>query len=115
MVFAAQAVLTPMLGSCSDPACGEQGVVVTAPTESIVDVLASGSACNGVTPICQSEDDASACTKYWVLPNATGDCHIDVDLAKGTRFSADVTIHHGPGSCDGFYPEVASDSNLEVP
>lgn len=90
-------------------------MVVTAPTEQIIDVLASDVACTGVVPMCQSQDDAGTCTKYYVLPNATGNCHIDVNLEKGTRFSADVKIINGPQGCPGFYPAVAADSNIEAP
>lgn len=101
--------------ACSGPSiCGKPGMLVTAPTEQIIDVLASDVACNGIVPTCQAEGDA-ACTKYYVLPIATGNCHIDVDLESGTRFSADVEINGGTAGCMGFYPVVAADSNIEVP
>jgi hypothetical protein len=115
MLFATSAVATSMLASCSDPPCGQQGFDVVATTDPILDVAASDTACNGVTPSCASSDDAGTCTKYWVLPIATGNCHVDVDLANGTRFSADVKISHGPGSCAGFYPSIAADAIIEVP
>ncbi len=78
-------------------------------------MLASDVACNGVVPTCQAVDDAGTCTKYYVVPIATGNCHIDVDLEKGTRFSDDVEINGGTAGCMGFYPVVAADSNIEVP
>ena len=88
---------------------------MVAGTETIIDVVTSDVACIGVTPSCVATDDAGACTKYWVLPNDTGNCHVDVDLGNGTRFSADVKIGHGSGSCTGFYPTIAADSIIEVP
>ena len=100
--------------SCSTNVCGEPGMIVTAATQKIVDVLASDVACNGVTPSCQAADDAGTCAEYLVRPVAAGNCHIDLDLANGTRFSADVAVVAGRG-CPGFYPAVASDSHLEAP
>jgi hypothetical protein len=120
MLLAARTVASAMsysaasLVSCSSPPCGVPGIVVTAPTEQIIDVLPSDVACDGVVPTCQAEDDAG-CTKYYVLPNAVGNCHIDVDLEKGTRFSTDIDINGGTSSCMGFYPTIAADSNVEVP
>lgn len=113
MVLAAQAVASSMV-SCSSNVCGEPGMVVTDATQRILDVLASDVACSGVTPSCQSSDDAGVCTEYLVLPVATGNCHIDVDLANGTRFSADVAVVGGRG-CPGFYPAASSDAHIEAP
>jgi hypothetical protein len=116
MLFATSAVASSMLASsCSDPPCGQEGFDVVAGTEAVLDVLVSDVACNGVVPSCIASDDAGACTKWWVLPNDTGNCHVDVDLGNGTRFSADVKIGHGSGSCTGFYPSIAADSIIEVP
>jgi hypothetical protein len=88
-------------------------MVVTAPTEQIIDVLASDTACAGVIPGCLAQGDAG-CTEYQVLPVAEGNCHLDVDLVKGTRFSTDVTVATVNG-CMGFYPVIAANSNIEVP
>jgi hypothetical protein len=114
MLFAAQAVASSMTCS-SPPTCGTPGMLVTAPTEQIIDVLASDTACAGVVPNCQATDDAGACTQYYVLPVAAGNCHLDVDLQKGTRFSDDVKVIAGPTGCAGFYPAIGSDSNIVVP
>lgn len=115
MLLAASAVLSPMLLSCSDPACGQQGFDVVTSTEQIIDVNVSDVACAAVMPPCIAQDDAGTCTKFYVVPIATGNCHVDVDLAKGTRFSADVKIIRGSGSCNGFYTAVAADSIVDVP
>ncbi len=115
MLLAAQAVATSIVSCSSNNTCGEPGLVVTAPSEQIIDVLASDVACVNVVPSCQAQDDAGVCTKYYVLPVAIGNCHLDVDLQKGTRFSTDVKIGNGTQACPGFYPDIATDSNIEVP
>ncbi len=104
-----------MVMSCSDAPCGQQGFDVVATTDPILDVAVSDVACQNVNASCVASDDAGTCTKYWVLPIATGNCHVDVDLVSGTRFSADVKISHGQGSCTGFYPSIAADAIIEVP
>ena len=104
-----------MVLSCADQVCGEQGFDVVATTDPIAQVVASDVACLGVTPPCIASDDAGACTRFYVLPNDTGNCHVDVFLEKGTTFSTDVKIVRGSGSCPGFYPAVAADSIIEVP
>jgi len=115
MLSVALAVVTSMTG-CSSNTCGAPGIVITAPTEQIIDVLASDVACAGVMPSCEATDGAGTCTKYLVLPIAAGNCHIDVDLVKGTRFSTDVKVAAGAGSCSAeYYPEIAAQANIEVP
>jgi hypothetical protein len=104
-----------MVESCADPPCGVQGFYVVATNDAIASVAASDVACQGVTASCALFDDAGACTKYWVLPIDTGNCHVDVDLVKGTVFSADVKIARGSSGCPGFYPSLAADSTIEVP
>jgi hypothetical protein len=97
--------------ACSSNVCGAPGMVVIA-NAPIVDVMLSDVACKGVTATCQATDDAGTCTRYYVVPTATGNCHIDVDFS-GHRFSADVTIVNGSG-CPGFYPAHPSDSTIEA-
>jgi hypothetical protein len=115
MLLAVSAVASSMLASCSTQVCGEQGFDVVAGADAIADVVVSDVACQGVTPPCVAGGDAGACTTYYVLPIATGNCHVDVDLAKGTTFSTDVKIVHGSDGCAGFYPSVAADAIIEVP
>ena len=116
MLFATSAVASQMVLSCSDPPCGTQGFYLVSTTDPITTVTVSDVACQGVTPPCLENDDAGTCTKYWVLPIATGNCHVDVTLAKGTVFGTDVKISHGNGSCGaGYYPSVSADSIIEVP
>jgi len=105
----------PSCFGCSSNTCGQAGISITAPTEQIIDVLVSDVACNGVTPSCEAEGEAGTCTKYLVLPTAAGNCHIEVDLQKGTQFSTDIEVAAGPSGCPGFYPTIAGDSNIEVP
>ena len=104
-----------MLFSCSSPVCGEPGFDLVATTDAIVDVALSDVACAGVTASCTETDDGGACTTYYVLPTATGNCHVDVHLAKGTTFSADVKINRGTTDCPGFYPASAADAMIQVP
>lgn len=72
-------------------------------------------ACVGVTPLCIAEDDAGACAQFHVAPIAQGNCHVDVNLLKGTTFSTDVKIVSGSGSCPGFFPSAVGDDAVEVP
>lgn len=115
MLFLASTVACSMTASCADQVCGEQGFDVETSSETIVDVVASDVACLGVTPVCVASDDAGACDTYYVVPTDTGNCHVDVHLAKGTTFSADVKIVRGVSGCPGFFPAVAADSVIEVP
>ncbi len=115
MLLAVSTVAVSMLLSCADRVCAEQGFDVVATTDPIADVVVSDVACQGVTPPCVASDDAGVCAKYFVVPNDTGNCHVDVHLAKGTTFSADVKIVRGSESCAGFYPAIAADSIVEVP
>jgi hypothetical protein len=116
MLFATSAVASSMLLSCSSPPCGDAGFYLVSTTDPIASVTVSDVACQGVTPPCLASDDAGTCTKYWVLPIATGNCHVEVSLAKGTVFGTDVKINHGNGSCNaGLYPAVSADSIIEVP
>jgi hypothetical protein len=115
MFFAGSAVALTM-PSCSDPPCGTQGFYLVTTTDPVASVTVSDVACQSVTPQCLTMDDAGTCTKYWVLPIATGNCHVDVALVKGTVFGTDVKISHGNGSCSaGFYPSLSADSLIEVP
>jgi len=114
-IFAASAVASSMLCSCSSPSCGEPGFELIEGSETITGVSVSDVACIDVTPSCLDDDDAGACATYYVLPVATGNCHVDVDLASGTTFATDVKIVRGAGGCAGFYPSLASDAVIEAP
>jgi hypothetical protein len=115
MLLLVSTVACSMLFSCGDEVCGEQGFDVVETSDPIVDVVASDVACLGVTPPCVASDDAGTCARFYVIPTDTGNCHVDVHLAKGTTFSTDVKIVRGSGSCPGFFPAVAADAIVEVP
>ena len=117
MLFAGSAVAPlTMLASCSAPPCGTAGFYVIETSDPIASIAASDVACQGVTPPCLGTDDAGTCVKYWVLPIANGNCHVEVDLVNGTVFATDVKVARGNGSCStGYYPTVSADSIIEVP
>jgi len=115
MLLSASAVASAMNPGCSSDTCGEQGFVVLAGTETISALSVSDVACQGVTPPCVATSDAGSCAKYYVLPIATGNCHVDVDLGDGTVFSTDVDIVKTTNGCPGFYPSIAADSIIEAP
>ncbi len=81
----------------------------------MVDVLASDVACANVTPSCDFLAEGGACADYRVMPVTKGNCHIDVDLMSGTRFSADVKIVEQTGCCPGLYADPISAATIEVP
>ncbi len=115
MIFVTQAVAYSMLASCSNDTCGAQGFDVLATSDAIATLAVSDVACQGVTPSCVANDDAGSCAKFYVVPVAQGNCHVDVTLAKGTTFATDVKIVSGSGSCAGFYPSAIGDQMIEVP
>jgi hypothetical protein len=116
MLFAGSTVVLTMTPACADPPCGTAGFYVIATSDPIASIAVSDVACQGVTPPCLGTDDAGTCVKYWVLPIANGNCHVDVDLVKGTVFGTDVKVARGNGSCStGYFPTVAADSIIEVP
>ena len=102
-----------MMSACSTNVCGEPGIVLTVGADPVADVLPSDVACNGVSASCQVSD-AGACTQYYLLPIATGNCHIDVDLTSGKRFSTDLEVVKVSG-CSGFYTNPSSAALVEVP
>lgn len=104
---------SPVACDCADPALH----VVVPPAEigQIIDVLTSDVACAGATPTCVSYADAGACADYRIAPVAKGNCHVDVDLAGGTRFSADVKIVELTGCCAGLHADPGSAATIEVP
>jgi hypothetical protein len=115
MLLTASAVASAMAPACSSQPCGEPGFDVVTGTKPIAAVAVSDVACQGVVPSCVSTADAGACDTYYVLPVATGNCHVDVALGDGTAFATDVKIVHPPGGCPGLYPAVAADSVIEAP
>jgi hypothetical protein len=116
MLFAGSTVALPMTAACSEPSCGTAGFYVVATSDAIASIDVSDVACQGVTPPCLEMDDAGTCAKYWVLPIANGNCHVDVTLVKGTVFGTDVKVARGNGSCNGgYFPTIAADSIIEVP
>lgn len=115
MIFVTQAVACSMLASCESDTCGAPGFDVLATSDAIASLAVSDVACQGVNPSCTAMDDAGTCAKFYVVPVASGNCHVDVTLMKGTTFSTDVKIVSGSGSCQGFFPAAIGDQMIEVP
>ncbi len=122
MLSGASAVGLSMLLSCGPQTvcaqCADSALHVVVPAAElgqVVDVLSSDVACAGATPACDVLADGGACADYRVVPTAKGNCHIDVDLLSGTRFSADVKIVEQTGCCPGLYADPISSATIEVP
>jgi hypothetical protein len=97
--------------------CVDSALEVRVPSEraaAVVDVAASGPACDGVQATC-AEQSGGACVRFALVGRAAGNCHVDVDFASGApRFSADVKLVAG-GCCPGFYADPPSAGMIDVP
>jgi hypothetical protein len=116
------AVGLAMLPACGSPtqcvSCAEQALHVVVPPAELGQILAvttSDVACAGAAVSCAVAADGGACEDYRIVPVAKGNCHVDVDLGAGTRFSADVKIVQTTGCCAGLYADPASAAVIEVP
>jgi hypothetical protein len=98
--------------------CVDTAIIVRVPPErasSVIDVTPSGTACAQVKATCV-EGDTSACTRYRILPIASGFCQVDIDFAMGApRFSADAHVVPGSGCCGGFVADPPSAGEIDVP
>ncbi|HSQ67010.1 MAG TPA: hypothetical protein VLM85_27520 [Polyangiaceae bacterium] len=103
---------TECAGMCTNPALSV--VVPQAEVGQVLDVVASDVACAGASVTCASTADGG-CPQYTIVPIAKGNCHVDVFLASGTTFSADVKIVQTTGCCAGLYADPASAATIEVP
>jgi hypothetical protein len=99
--------------SCADPAV--HVLVPDAELGQIAGVFASDVACAGAPVTCVAMADGGACAHYRIVPVTKGNCHVDVDLLAGTRFSADVQITQRTGCCAGLYADPPAAATIEVP
>jgi hypothetical protein len=98
-------------------ACTPQGFIVTietGATAETTELVPSGPACATAAVTCTS-DAGAACAAYQVIPNASGNCVIDVYFSGGTTDEQDVNIVHDTGCCSGFYPDPPSAGDVDFP
>jgi hypothetical protein len=77
--------------------------------------MLSGSACATAKQSCAQQAPLGACASIAIVPQAAGNCHVDVYFATGTVFSADLSIVQTSGCCSGYYADPPAAGRIDVP
>ena len=105
--------ITLALPSCAgeeDCDCAASGFAVFADEGQVASVVATGDSCSDARIECNGADRTyrSGCTTYYVHPNQSGPCTIDVVLLDGETISRSVEFSYSDGCCSGYYVDNGS-------